>query len=335
MLETELGDPRCRRLTLEVWAPQAKGLCSLEELGLRSPVEPPCRILLDQAAGPAAAAEASLVRFEPAFRARCGPLYPKAVAHAFEVQLGGGREAGPPGERRMVYSPSGPLPHLTKEQLQAPDVLLHGPACGNSGLRRLSAEEARRLWGPDGAGTDQASARDLADDPCRRAAGAIALWAACSPATVPARCGVCRDPDSERNEALIWKWLWTWRAGGYPSDCAQQEYSIFVDGRPGVRQMQVHAGTLAEELHERLAALSGRAADSFYLRADGHRLSAQKSLGAAGVNRDCTVRVQGRLLGGAAGPPRSPSWGREPAEEERTAELPAFVAALNVELLRD
>ena len=43
VLETELGDPHCRRLALEVWAPKAKGLCSLEELGLRSPVGPPCR----------------------------------------------------------------------------------------------------------------------------------------------------------------------------------------------------------------------------------------------------------------------------------------------------
>ena len=132
------------------------------------------------------------------------------------MQLVKGREAGTPDERRRVYRPGGPLHCPTREQHQAPDIPLHDPECGSCGLRVLSAGEARRLWGPDGEGANHANALDLADGPCHRSAGAIALWAACSPAKAPARCGACPDPDSERNEALMWKWLRTWCEGGYP-----------------------------------------------------------------------------------------------------------------------
>ena len=180
-----------------------------------------------------------------------------------------------------------------------------------------------------GANADPANARDLADDPCRQAAGAIALWAACGPAAAPARCGVCRDPDGKRNEALMWRWLQAWREGSFPSDCAVQEFGIFVEGLPGVRQLQVQSGTLVEELHQRLAELAGQPVDSFYLLAGGHRLSAKKSLGASGIARDCTVRAQGRLRGGVA------SLRGPPPEEDRPAELTAYLDALHAELFRD
>ena len=94
----------------------------------------------------------------------------------------------------------------------------------------------------------------------------------------------------------------TWREGGYPADGAQQEYRIFMDGLPGVKQAKVRAGTLAEELHDRLAAFAGQAKGSFYLLARDQRLSAQGSMAAAGTERDCTVRAQGRLRGGATRP---------------------------------
>eukprot|EP00974_Lingulodinium_polyedra_P107416 10396653-Lingulodinium_polyedra.AAC.1 len=80
VLETELGDPYCRRLGWGVYEPKGRGHRTLEELGLRQRVAPPAGPLLGPRppAGSSSWATAELVRLEPALRARCGPLYPQA-----------------------------------------------------------------------------------------------------------------------------------------------------------------------------------------------------------------------------------------------------------------
>ena len=90
--------------------------------------------------------------------------------------------------------------------------------------------------------------------------------------------------------------------------------------------MQVHAGMLVLELQERLTQQTGWAADSFYLLGDGHRLADQRSLGAAGIGRDYTVRAKGRLEGGAR---------PAPAEEDIEHGLYALGDARLGELLRE
>ena len=219
VLETELGDPHCRRLCWDAWRPAGRALVSLEEMGCRQPVAPPAGPLLLRPAEAPLQARAALVRHEPALRARCGPLYPHAVAHAFDVTIEGkplGGDSGP--QRHMVYSPAGPLPKLGPWGPDGPAILFHEPKAGGSCLRVLRGAEASRLWCAPG-GTEGAPAA-YREEPCRRAAGAAALWAALNAEALEQRCGVCADRDEERHEKLILDWLRAWRGGAYQRPAA-------------------------------------------------------------------------------------------------------------------